>query len=276
MTSWTPLPRTTRYGQQPDDRYYGYGTLANRRSPSYAVGGDSGSANMGYAAAVAQGVGGARSRGDNPTPQPAAPTGPEATRGSRTEQPGQYGQLPPPGYATGSNAAGQPIWTPAASVAPGAARSRASGDAAPVQPQAPATPAAPPPLPAFAPTTAQVDANPSAYKGTSFDPSRHINYQQQMSQPPDTLDRTASFNPNTYSAATGASAGTPNWVLEAQREQASQRTAMGLDDPKTAILYNLYMQSGRDVPAPNSPEFQAEYQRFWNPSGSTGIFGRRL
>jgi hypothetical protein len=71
-----------------DDRYYGRGTLAPG-GRAYTVGGDQGSGNLGYAAAVAQGRGGANSRTnrqDVSSPQPSAPTGPESVGTGVTPQ----------------------------------------------------------------------------------------------------------------------------------------------------------------------------------------------
>lgn len=81
-----------------DDRYYGYNT-GSRNSPTFAAGGNSGSANLGYAAAVASGRGGAQSNRGNPqdisSPQPDAPdtpngavnpTGPQSVGTANTPQ----------------------------------------------------------------------------------------------------------------------------------------------------------------------------------------------
>jgi hypothetical protein len=66
-----------------DDRYYGY---TGSRSPTFAAGGNSGSANLGYAAAVASGRGAQHSKQDTPSPQPDAPSGPQSVGTANTPQ----------------------------------------------------------------------------------------------------------------------------------------------------------------------------------------------
>lgn len=157
---------------------------------------------------------------------------------------GTAGQLPPPGYNTASGPDGSVYWVP--------------GNATPTPtPTSTPTPSGPSSL---APTTSQVQSNPSAWAGTSFDPARIVdpkNFGTPGGANNPVLWPGSGVDPNSFNTSA------PNYLpplpnVPAQEIQEAVRAGSGGNGLPTfegriaspeSVLYNLASQSGAPMPA---------------------------